>query len=94
LNIEYKLNFNNIGEKRKYRLSKKNRLKIFNTSSWIENDLKNQWIYKDYNCYYIVISMFGKEEYKVSCSGANGGTYKSLNDAQVAAISFCDKLLK
>jgi len=94
LNIEYKLKYNNIGEKRKYKLSKKNRLKIFNTSTWIENDLKNQWIYKDYNCYYIVISKFNSNDYKVSCSGANCGTYNNLENAKVAAIDFCDKLLK
>ena len=47
---------------------------------------------KDYNCYYIVISKFGEQQYKVSCSGANAGEYKDLESAKLAAIEFCDKI--
>lgn len=90
--LEYKLNFNPIGQKRKYRLSKQKRLKITDSSSWIENDLKNQWYFKDYNCYYIVISMFEKGKYKVSCSGANAGEYNDLELAKKEAFKFCDNI--
>lgn len=91
--LEYKLNYNHIGEKRKFRLSKKRRLKIEDTSSWIENDLKNQWYFKDYECFYIVVSKFGDEDYRVSCSGANAGQFKTLDEAKVAAFEFCDKII-
>ena len=92
MTLEYKLNYNHIGEKRKYKLSGKKRLKIIDTSWWTENELKNQWYLKDYNCYYIVISKFGEQQYKVSCSGANAGEYKDLESAKLAAIEFCDKI--
>jgi len=91
--LEYKLNYNPIGEKRKHRLSRKKRTKIIDSSSWVENDLKNQWYFKDYKSYYIVVSKFDNEKYKVSCSGANAGEYKNLEDAQVAAFDFCDKII-
>lgn len=91
--LEYKLNFNPIGEKRKYRLPRKQRLKIIDNSSWVENDLKNQWYFKDYKSYYIVISMFAKDRFRVSCSGANAGEYKTLEEAKVASIAFCDKII-
>jgi len=90
--LEYKLNYNHIGEKRKYKLPKKKRLKIVDSSSWIENDLKNQWCFKDYKCYYIIISKFGENDFRVSCSGANAGTFSNLTSAQVAALQFCDKI--
>lgn len=92
--LEYKLNYNPIGEKRKYRLSKKKRLKLEDNSTWVENDLKNQWYFKDYESFYIVISQFDKERFKVSCSGANAGEYSTLEQAKVAAIDFCDKIIK
>jgi len=91
--IEYQLNFDRFGNKRKYKLNKKRRLKVIDNHSWLDNDLKNQWIYKDYNCYYIVISKFGSE-YKVSCSGANAGSYSNLEEAKVEAFNFCDKIYK
>lgn len=90
--IDYQLNYDNVGQKRKYKLPKKRRYKIIDQSSWLENDLKNQWIYKDYKCYYIVISKFKDAEYSVSCSGAHAGKYKTLQQAQVAAFAFCDKI--
>lgn len=92
--LEYKLNHTPTGERRKYKLAKKRRLKIIDNSSWTENDLKNQWYFKDYKCYYIVISKFDTEKYTVSCSGANAGTFKDLESAKVAAIEFCDKILR
>jgi len=92
--LEYNLNYNHIGEKRKYKLPKKKRLKIVDSCSWTENELKNQWIFKDYNCYYIVVSKFGEEDFRVSCSGANAGTYKDLETAQLASIEFCNKLIQ
>ena len=90
--IEYQLNFDRFGNKRKYKLNKK-RLKIIDNSSWIENNLKNQWYFKDYKSFYIVISKFDIDKYKASCSGANAGEYKTLEAAKVAAISFCDKII-
>ena len=91
--LEYQLNYNHIGEKRKYKLSNKKRLKVIDSSSWTENDLKNQWYFKDYKCFYIVISKFDTERFAVSCSGANAGEYKNLKTAKVAALAFCDKIL-
>ncbi|NBP02053.1 MAG: hypothetical protein EBU90_18370 [Proteobacteria bacterium] len=91
--LDYKLNYNHIGEKRKYKLPKKKRLKIIDNSSWSENDLKNQWYFKDYKSFYIVISKFSDQQYKVSCSGASAGEYKDLDAAKVAAIDFCNKII-
>lgn len=93
--IEYKLNFDTFGNKRKYKLNKQRRIKIIDTSSWIENDLHNQWIYKDYKCYYIVISMFKLNEYTVSISGYRHKTqYKDLEKAKLASFKLCDKILR
>lgn len=90
--LEYQLNYNPIGEKRKYKLPKKKRLKIIDNSSWVENELKNQWYFKDYKSFYIVISKFDESVFRVSCSGANAGEYSNLEDAKVAALEFCDKI--
>jgi hypothetical protein len=90
MTLEYKLNYNHIGQKRKYKLSKQKRLKITDSCSWIENDLKNQWYFKDYNCFYIVISKFKEDKFKVSCSGANAGEYKSLEEAKKQSFIFCN----
>lgn len=92
--LEYKLKHNPLGQVRKYALSKKKRKKIEDTSAWVENDLKNQWYFKDYKSFYIVISKFDNEQFKVSCSGANVGDYKNLELAKVAALNFCDKIYK
>jgi len=92
--LEYKLKYNPLGQERKYKLSKKKRLKLEDTSTWIENDLKNQWYFKDYKCYYIVVSQFDKAKFKVSCSGANAGEFKDLETAKVEALKFCDKIYK
>lgn len=95
MDVDYKLNYNHIGEKRKFKLPKKRRIKIIEISSWIENDLKNQWIYKDYKCYYIIISMFKLNMFKVSCSGYTlKRVFKTLDQAKFASLKFCDKLNK
>jgi hypothetical protein len=94
MNIEYNLNFNSLGQKRKYKLSKQKRFKIFDSNTWQENDLKNQWYFKDYNTFYIVISMYGKNKFRATCSGAIVGDYNTLEEAKVAALQFCDKILK
>jgi len=93
--LEYKLNYNPIGEKRKYKLPKKKRLKILDNSSWVENDLKNQWYFKDYKSYYIVISMYKPNEYTVTCSGHKmNSKFNNLEKAKVASLKFCDKISK
>lgn len=97
LNIEAvnRLKFNNIGGLRKYKITKKNRQKILSHCSWLENDLRNQWIFKDYKCYYIVISMYNKEEYTVTCSGYKlKKKYFNLDKAKLASFRFCDKIMK
>ena len=93
MDVDYNLNYNHIGERRRFKLSKKRRLKVIDSSSWTENDLKNQWYFKDYKSFYIVISKFKDNKFRVSCSGANVGDFKDLESAKVAAISFCDKIL-
>ena len=92
--IEYQLNFNKLGEKRKYKLSKKNRLKVIDNCSWTVNELGNQWYFKDYKCFYIVVSKFDDCKFKVSCSGASAGEYLTLEEAKVAAFKFCDKIIQ
>jgi hypothetical protein len=93
--LEYQLNFDKFGNKRKYNLTKKRKLKIIDNNTWNENDLKNQWIYKDYRCYYIVISMYKKDEYSVTLSGYKIKTkFKSLERAKFASFRFFDKLSK
>jgi len=93
--IEYKLNFDSLGNKRRYKLNKSRRLKIEDHNSWLENDLKNQWIYKDYRSYYIVISMYNKDEYSLTISGYKHKTkYKKLEKAKLASFKLCDKILK
>jgi len=91
----YRLTFNNIGGERKYRVTKKNKLKILSHCSWLENDLKNQWIFKDYKCYYIVVSMYEKNVFTVTCSGYKlKKKYFDLEKAKIASFRFCDKIMK
>ena len=93
--IEYKLNFNKLGQPRKFLLNKKARLKIIDNSSWVEADTKNQWYYKDYRSFYIVISMYKDREYTITCSGYKmKRKYYNLEEAQLASLRFCDKILK
>jgi len=92
--VDYKLNYNALGEKRKYRLTGKKRSKVIDSSSWIENDLKNQWCFKDYKCYYIIVSQYSLNKFRATCSGAFVGEYSTLEEAKVAAIRFCDKIIQ
>ena len=93
--VKYQLKYDNFGNPRKYALPKKRRLKIIDNSSWIEAETKNQWYYKDYRCYYIVIGMFKPEEYSISLSGYSlKKKYKTLEEAKLASLKYCDKLLK
>jgi len=90
--LEYKLNFDKFGQPRKYKLNKKRRLKLTDFSTWLESDTKNQWYFKDYNCFYIVISMFNEGEYTVSCSGYTLDLkYNNLDEAKQAAFNFCNE---
>jgi hypothetical protein len=93
--IDYKLKFNKLGQLRKFSLAKKARLKIIDNSSWIEAETKNQWYYKDYRSFYIVISMYKDKEYTITCSGYRmKRKYYNLKKAQIASFKFCDKILK
>lgn len=93
--IDYQLNYDKLGNKRKYRLSGKKRTKIIDNNTWQENTLNNQWIYKDYKSYYIVISMYKQANYRVSCSGYTlKKEYKSLDQAKMASFKFCNKLYR
>lgn len=93
--LEYQLNFDKFGNKRKYRLPKKRVNKIIEFNTWTENNLKNQWIFKDYRSYYIVISMFKKDEYSVTCSGSKiDKIFTDLEQAKIESFDYCDKLLK
>jgi hypothetical protein len=91
--IEYQLEYDKFGQKRKYKLNKKRRVKLIDNSTWVENDLKNQWYYKDYRSYYIVISMYKPSEYSATLSGYKMNTkFKDLEKAKVASLKFCDKI--
>jgi len=91
--LEYKLKFDKFGKPRKYALSKKRRLKLIDNSTWIEADTKNQWYYKDYKSFYIVISMYKNNEYTITCSGHKlNKKYNNLEKAKLASLRFCDKI--
>jgi len=93
--VEYQLKYDKFGNPRKYTLPKKRRLKIIDNSSWIEAETKNQWYYKDYKSFYVVISMYKQNEYTVSCSGYTlKRKYNDINKAKLASFNFCDKILK
>jgi hypothetical protein len=92
--VEYQLNFDKFGNKRKYRLPKKRVAKIVDCSTWLENHLQNQWIYKDYKCYYIVITEHTKGLFTATCSGAMVGKYLTLSEAKMESLKFCDNILK
>lgn len=93
--LEYQLKYDKFGNERKYKLPAKRVTKLREFNSWLENDLKNQWIYKDYRCYYIVISMFNKGEYTVSCSGSTiDHIFNDLETAKMESFKYIDKLSK
>jgi len=74
--------------------SKRKRQQMLNQTTWLENHLKNQWIYKDYKCYYIVITEHTKGLFTATCSGAIVGKYLTLSEAKMESFKFCDNILK
>jgi len=91
--VEYQLKYDRFGKERKYKLNKKRRLKIIDSSTWIEAETKNQWYYKDYKSYYIVISEFKPKEFTITCSGYKmNSKFNCLEKAKVASLKFCDKI--
>lgn len=93
--VEYQLKYDKLGKERKYKLNKQRRLKIIDNSTWIEADTKNQWYYKDYRSFYIVVSMYKPNEYTVTCSGYKlNSKFNNLEKAKVASLKFCDKISK
>ena len=87
--IEYQLQ----PAKPKY-YSRKKRQRMIDETTWRENPLKNQWVYKDYKCYYIVITEHIKGTFTATCSGAIVGKYKTLDEAKSECLKFCDNILK
>jgi hypothetical protein len=93
--IEYQLNYDKLGNQRKYKLNQKRRTKIIDNSSWIENDLKNQWIFRDYKSYYIVITMYKPSKYTVTLSGYKIKTiFNQLERAKSSSFRVCDWLTR
>ena len=76
------------------RYSSRKRQRMLDETTWRENPLKNQWIYKDYRCYYIIITEHIKGVFTATCSGAIAGKYKTLDEAKSACFKFCDNILK
>jgi len=74
--------------------SMRKRKRMLDETTWRENHLKNQWIYKDYKCYYIVITEHVKGTFTATCSGAMVGKYKTLDEAKSECFKFCDNILK
>jgi hypothetical protein len=70
------------------------RQRMLDETTWRENPLKNQWVYKDYKCYYIVITEHIKGTFTATCSGAIVGKYKTLDEAKSESLKFCDNILK
>jgi hypothetical protein len=87
--IEYQL----LPVKPKYH-SQRKRQHMIDQSTWQENPLKNQWVYKDYRCYYIIITEHVKGTFTATCSGAIVGKYDTLDEAQSECFKFCDNILK
>ena len=74
--------------------SKRKLQRLLDETTWQENHLKNQWRYKDYKCYYIVITEHIKGLFTATCSGAIVGKYKTLEEAKSECFKFCDNILK
>ena len=74
--------------------SMRKRQRLLDETTWRENHLKNQWIYKDYKCYYIVITEHIKGVFTATCSGAMVGKFKTLYEAKSESFKFCDNILK
>jgi len=87
--IDYQL----LPAKPKY-YSQRKRQHMLDQTTWQENPLKNQWVYKDYRCYYIIITEHVKGTFTATCSGAIVGKYDTLDEAQSECFKFCDNMLK
>jgi len=87
--IEYQL----LPAKPKHHSARK-RQRMLDETTWRENPLKNQWVYKDYRCYYIIITEHIKGAFTATCSGAMVGIYKTLDEAKSECFKFCDNILK
>jgi hypothetical protein len=74
--------------------SKRKLQRLLDETTWQENHLKNQWRFKDYKCYYIVITEHIKGVFTATCSGAMVGQYKTLDEAKSECFKFCDNILK
>jgi len=74
--------------------SRKKRQRMLDETTWRENPLKNQWVYKDYKCYYIVITEHTKGCFTATCSGAMVGKFNTLSEAKSECLKFCDNILK
>ena len=74
--------------------SRKKRQRMLDETTWRENPLKNQWVYKDYKCYYIVITEHVKGIFTATCSGAMVGKFSTLEQAKIESLKFCDNILK
>lgn len=74
--------------------SMRKRQRMLDASTWQENPLQNQWVYKDYRCYYIIITEHIKGTFTATCSGAMVGKYNALDKAKSECFKFCDNILK
>lgn len=74
--------------------SKRKLQRLLDETTWQENRLKNQWIYKDYRCYYIIITEHIEGIFTATCSGAMVGKYKTLDEAKSECFKFCNNILK
>jgi hypothetical protein len=76
-------------------LSRRKLQRLRDQTTWIESRTKNQWLFRDYHCYYIVIAEYKKNEFTVTCSGARvENIFKTLDEAKQGAFEFCNKLLQ
>ena len=63
--------------------SRKKRQRMLDETTWRENPLKNQWVYKDY-----------KVCFTATCSCAMVGKFNTLSEAKSECLKFCDNILK
>ena len=74
--------------------SRKKRQRMLDETTWRDNPRKNQWVYKDYKCYYIVITEHTKGCFTATCSCAMVGKFDNLSEAKSECLKFCDNILK
>ena len=72
--------------------TRRKRQRMLDETTWRENLLKNQSIYKDYKCYYIVITEHTKGCFTATCSGALVGKFNTLSEAKSECLKFCDDM--